>query len=319
MPQFLARFIGFQKDYLQFFYAAVFGVGINMMLFLKGLEFTTPIHASAIVTTTPIIILILSYFMLNEKITKLKIFGVFLGFCGALILTVYGKSTRIADNVFLGNTFIFINAISYSIYIILIKKLTAKYHPFTFIKWLFLFGTFLVLPFGFNQFTEIQWQTFTPSISFSVAFVIVGATFATYILNPLALTKLKASTVGIFIYLQPVIAGIFAIVMEVDSVNYIKVLAMLLIFTGVFLANKFVAILAATSMVLTGAYALLLYCRICFGNVKLVYIRKYSDINRREFAALVPFTILSVFIGIFPSLVLDTSHASIAYILMCYS
>ena len=94
--------------------------------------------------------------------------------------------------------------------------------------------------------------------------------------------------------------------------------AELLIFTGVFLANKFVAILAATSMVLTGAYALLLYCRICFGNVKLVYIQKYSDINRREFAALVPFTILSVFIGIFPSLVLDTCHASVAYILMCY-
>jgi proton-translocating NADH-quinone oxidoreductase chain M len=94
--------------------------------------------------------------------------------------------------------------------------------------------------------------------------------------------------------------------------------AELLIFTGVFLVNKFVAILAATSMVLTGAYALLLYCRICFGNVKLVYIQKYSDINRREFAALIPFIILSVFIGIFPSLVLDTSHASVAYILMCY-
>ena len=94
--------------------------------------------------------------------------------------------------------------------------------------------------------------------------------------------------------------------------------AELLIFTGVFLANKFVAILAATSMVLTGAYALLLYCRICFGNIKLVYIQKYSDINRREFAALAPFTILSLFIGIFPSLILDTCHASIAYILMCY-
>lgn len=94
--------------------------------------------------------------------------------------------------------------------------------------------------------------------------------------------------------------------------------AELLIFTGVFLVNKSTAILAATSMVLTGAYALLLYCRICFGNLKLVYIQKYSDINRREFAALAPFTILSIFVGIFPSVILDTSHASIAYILMCY-
>ena len=226
-----------KKDYIKFFYAAIFGVAINMLLFLKGLEFTTPIHASAIVTSTPIIILVLSSFLLKEKITKLKILGVFLGFCGALVLTIYGKSPRAADNVVLGNIFIFVNAISYSIYIILIKRLTAKYHPFTFIKWLFLFGLFLVIPFGYGELQEIQWQTFTPSISFSVAFVIIGATFATYILNPLALTKLKASTVGIFIYLQPVIAGLFALVMGIDTINSIKIIAMLLIFAGVYLVS----------------------------------------------------------------------------------
>lgn len=226
-----------KKDYLQFFYAAIFGVAINMLLFLKGLEFTTPIHASAIVTSTPIIILILSSFILKERVTNLKILGVLLGFCGAIVLTIYGKSPRAADNVVLGNTFIFLNAISYSIYIILIKRLTAKYHPFTFIKWLFLFGTFMILPFGYNEFKEIQWHTFTPYITFSVIFVIIGATFATYILNPLALTKLKASTVGTFIYLQPVIAGVFAIVMGIDSVNIVKIIAMFLIFGGVYLVS----------------------------------------------------------------------------------
>ena len=226
-----------KKDYLQFFYAAIFGVAINMLLFLKGLEFTSPIHASAIVTSTPIIILILSAILLKEQITKLKILGVFLGFCGAIVLTIYGKSPRAADNVLLGNTFIFLNAISYSIYIILIKRLTAKYHPFTFIKWLFLFGLVLVIPFGYGELKEIQWETFTPYITFSVAFVIIGATFATYILNPLALTKLRASTVGAFIYLQPVIAGIFAIVMGIDGIDSIKIIAMLLIFAGVYLVS----------------------------------------------------------------------------------
>jgi proton-translocating NADH-quinone oxidoreductase chain M len=92
-----------------------------------------------------------------------------------------------------------------------------------------------------------------------------------------------------------------------------------LIFTGIFLVNKLVAILAATSMVLTGAYALFLYCRICFGNIKLVYIEKYSDINRREFAALAPFALLSVLVGFCPSVILDTSHASLAYVLACHN
>lgn len=226
-----------RKDYIKFFVAAIFGVFINMLLFLKGLELTTPIHASAIVTSTPVIILVLSSFILKEKVTVLKVVGIALALCGALALTIYGKSTRPADNIVLGNILIFVNAISYSIYIILIKQITAKYHPFTFIKWLFLFGFFMVLPFGLKQFLDIKWETFTPYVSFSVGFVIVGATFATYILNPLALSKLKASTVGVFIYLQPVIAGLFAIVMGVDVIDIVKIVAMILIFTGVYLVS----------------------------------------------------------------------------------
>lgn len=227
-----------KKDYLTIFFAAVFGVFINMLLFLKGLELTSPIHASVIMTITPIIILVLSTFFLDEKLTKLKILGVFLGFCGGVLLTALGKSDRVGDNVALGNLFIFINAVSYSIYVIIVKKLTAKYHPFTFIKWLFLFGLVLVLPFGYSESAEVQWQTFSPYIWFSVVFVIIGATFGTYFLNPLALRSLKASTVGVFIYLQPVIAGIFALIMGVDSVDSVKIIAMSLIFSGVYLVTK---------------------------------------------------------------------------------
>lgn len=227
-----------KKDYFTFFLGAVFGVAVNMLFFLKGLEFTTPIHGAAIVTIAPILILIFSSFFLKEKLTLLKIIGITLGFAGAIVLTIYGKSSRAADNILLGNLLIFLNIISYSIYIIIVKKLTAKYHPFTFIKWLFLFGLILVIPFGYSEMHEIQWDSFTPSINFAVGFVIIGATFATYLLNPLALTQLKASTVGSFIYLQPVIAGVFAIAMGVDSIDYVKIIAMLLIFAGVYLVSQ---------------------------------------------------------------------------------
>ncbi|MEN8886241.1 MAG: DMT family transporter [Winogradskyella sp.] len=226
-----------KKDYFNFFIAALFGVVINMLLFFKGLEYTSPIHASSIMIIVPIIILILSAIILKEQVTKLKIFGVVLGLIGALILTLYGKSARPGDNVPLGNLFIFLNAISYSIYVILIKKLTIKYHPFTFIKWLFLFGLIILVPFGYTELKAVQWQTFTTYTYWSVVFVIVGATFGTYLLNPLALNKLKASTVGIFIYLQPVIAGLFALAMGVDFIDAIKIGAMLLIFLGVYLVT----------------------------------------------------------------------------------
>jgi drug/metabolite transporter (DMT)-like permease len=226
------------KDFITFIFAAFFGVVINMLFFLKGLELTTPINAAAIISITPIIIIILSSFYLKEAITKLKIAGVILAFAGAFILSIYGKSVRIGDNVFVGNLLILINVISYSIYIIMIKKLTVKYHPFTFIKWLFLFGTMMMLPFSFGAVKQVDWSMFTPSAYASLLFVVVGATFGTFLLNPLALRHLRASTVGIFIYLQPVIAAIFAISMGADSIDIIKIISAVLIFSGVYLVTK---------------------------------------------------------------------------------
>ena len=227
-----------RRDYLKLMVASLFGVVINMLFFFKGLEYTSPIHASSIMTIIPIIILVLSAYILKEKVTKLKIAGVILGLAGALVLTLYGKSSRVGDNIPLGNLLVFLNAVSYSIYIILIKKLTAKYHPFTFIKWLFLFGLIILTPFGYSELQEVQWHTFTPYTTFSVLFVVIGATFGTYLLNPLALNKLKASTVGIFIYLQPAIAALFALAMGADFIDTIKITAMIIIFLGVYLVIK---------------------------------------------------------------------------------
>lgn len=226
------------KDFITFFLASVFGIALNMLTFFKGLEYTTPIHASVIMTVVPIVVLVLSAFFLKERITGLKIVGIILGFSGAIVLSIYGKSTHVADHIILGNLLVFINAVSYSIYLIIIKKLTSKYHPFTFIKWLFLFGLVLVFPFGYGEFSEVVWSSFTPYILFSVMFVVIGATFITYLLNPIALRHLKASTVSTFLYIQPVIASIFALLMGSDTMNMVKIIAAVLIFTGVYLVTK---------------------------------------------------------------------------------
>lgn len=227
-----------KKDYIHFFIASLFGIAINMLMFFKGLEHTTPIHASVISTISPILALIMSAIFLKEKLTSMKITGVLLGFAGAIILTLYGKSLRTEDNILLGNTLIFINATSFAIYIILVKKLTAKYHPLTFLKWMFLFSFFMVLPFGYSELKEIDLPTFSPYIFFAVAFVVIGATYIANLLNPLALVHLKASTVSIFIYIQPVIAGIFAIAMGSDNLTPVKIIAATLIFSGIYLVTK---------------------------------------------------------------------------------
>ena len=227
-----------KRDYVHFAIAAFFGIAVNMIMFFKGLEHTTPIHASVISTISPILVLVMSAIFLKEKLSSMKILGVLLGFAGAIVLTVYGKSLLAADNILLGNTLIVINATSFAIYIILVKKLTDKYHPFTFLKWLFLFSFVMVIPFGYSEVKEIDFQSFTPYVYFAVVFVVVGATYIANLLNPLALRHLKASTVSIFIYLQPVIAGVFAIMMGSDQLGTVKIIAAALIFLGVYLVTK---------------------------------------------------------------------------------
>jgi drug/metabolite transporter (DMT)-like permease len=228
-----------RKDFLTFFFASIFGIALNMLTFFKGLEYTTPINASVIMITAPIIVLLLSAIFLSEKLTTIKVLGILLGFSGAVILSLYGNNNSvIGSNVPLGNLLVFINASSYSVYIIIVKKLTSKYHPFSFIKWLFLFGLILVLPFGYNELTQVEIYRFTNYDFFAVGFVIVGATFGTYLLNPIGLRYLKASTVTAFIYLQPVIAAIFALAMGMDTIDAAKIIGAALIFSGVYLVTK---------------------------------------------------------------------------------
>jgi len=227
-----------REDFSKFMLAALFGVALNMLAFFKGLQFTTPINGSVIMVTTPIIVLMLSAIIFGERITKVKVAGVLAGLSGALILSIYNRSMGSGDNVLLGNFLILVNAASYSYYLILVKKLTNKYHPYTFIKWLFLFGTVFVLPFGCSELAAVNWSSFTPYIWFSSLFVVVGATFATYLLNPIALRSLSATTVSTFVYIQPIIAGIFAIMMGSDSLSTVKILAAGLIFLGVYLVSK---------------------------------------------------------------------------------
>ena len=227
-----------RADYGRLILAALFGVCINMLAFFKGLSLTSPINASVIMVNTPILVLILSAIILKERITATKVFGILIGLSGAVLLIVYGKSVIQGDNPLLGNLLIFVNASSYGLYLIVVKKLTSKYHAITLVKWLYLFGFFMVLPFGFQEFMEVDWHTIPKTMYFNIGFVIVFTTFFAYLLNLFALSRLRPTTLSAFIYLQPLLATSFALLMRKDQLNMIKVVAALLIFTGVFLVTK---------------------------------------------------------------------------------
>lgn len=224
-------------DWLRIIAAALFGVALNMLTFFKGLSLTSPISAAVIMVTTPMIVLVLSALIIKERMRKRKASGIILGLVGTACLILYGQSAGSATNATLGNLLVFINALSYGLYLILVKKLMHKYNAFTFVKWIYTFGFLMVIPFGWNEFHAIDWPMMPTDIYLKTIFVIAISTFLTYLLNLLSMKELSPSTVAVFIYLQPLFASIFAIGLGKDHLTPIKLISAALIFTGVYLVT----------------------------------------------------------------------------------
>lgn len=228
-----------KRDWGRLVVAALLGMVINMLAFFKGLELSTPINSAVLVTISPIIVVVLSAFFLSERITLNKGFGIFLGFIGALGLVLFGAELRQdAPNIPLGNALFIVNATSYGAYLIVAKKLVSKYHPFTLMKWLFSIAVIINFPITFGEFSQIDWLSMPLWAYGVIAFVIVGTTFCTYLFNIFAMTELKASTIGAFIYVQPLIGIVFALATGKDALTTIKILAAILVLVGVYLASK---------------------------------------------------------------------------------
>lgn len=219
--------------------SALFGMVINMIFSFKGLSLSTPINSSVMVTITPILVFILSAVLIREKITILKGSGALIGLFGGLTLILFGVQQKVgAPNIPLGNVLLLINALSYGMFLIVAKPLTKTYHPITLMRWLFLTAIIINLPIGWSEFREVDWVNIPFSALWRIGFVVLGTTFTTYLLNIYALKHLSASTIGVFTYLQPVIAIAFAIVSGADELNFLKVLASILVFLGVFMVSK---------------------------------------------------------------------------------
>ena len=225
------------KDLLKMALCALFGVAINQTMFFEGLNITTPINAAIIMTSNPIIVIIIAALILKERISRIKIGGIALGLVGACTLLLVKSDLSFGSDTLLGDMFILINSTSYAIYLVTVKPLMKKYHPITVIKWVFLFGFIYVLPMSWGQFNEIPWADFPTHIWMETLFVVIAVTFLAYYLNIYALRHLSPSVVSTYLYLQPLIAALIAILWGKDSLDGIKIFSTLLIFSGVWLVS----------------------------------------------------------------------------------
>ena len=227
------------NDWIRIIACAFFGMVLNMTMFFKGLSLSTPINSGVVITVAPVLLLVLSAVFLKERITLTKAVGIALGLAGALALILFGEKTQLnAPNIPLGNMLFLVNAASYSVYLIIVKPLTAKYSSITLMKFFFLFAVIINIPIGYQEFVRVDWLDLEYEIIGQLAFVVVGTTVLTYLFNIYALKQLSPSVIGVFMYMQPLIATIFAIFTGADTLTTLRVLAATLIFLGVYLATR---------------------------------------------------------------------------------
>ena len=233
-----------RKDIPLLIACGFFGVAANQLLFFKGLSITTSINAALIMVTTPILVVVIAALTGKDKFNWQRVLGVVMGVVGALMIVFSsGKSVEFDKQRVWGDVFIFLNAASYAVYLVIVKPLMHRYNPVTVITFVFFFGWLFVIPVGFNQFTAVDYNSLPTTIWWELGFIVFCTTFLAYLFNILALQHASSSLAGAYIYSQPVLAIAFAYVMKWlghgDDAHYtiMHFIATILIFTGVYLVS----------------------------------------------------------------------------------
>lgn len=234
-----------REDWWRFLLCAITGVATNQLLFFNGLALTSPVNASIIMTSNPILVMLISALVLKQRITLNRSIGVALGAVGAIALLLLSNQDATRTSSLEGDVYILLNSVSYAFYLVMVKPLMQKYHPLDIVAWTFLIAIALVFPFGGMGLKAVSWSMLDSWQWFCVAFVIVCTTFLTYLFNILAIHRLSPTIASSYIYLQPVFAGVFALllasVVERDytrDISWMKVACALFIVLGVFLVSR---------------------------------------------------------------------------------
>lgn len=226
------------RDLLLMAGAAMLGILFNQGCYVFGVGFTSPGEASIITTTMPLWVMVFAAFILGEPITLKKIGGIVLGATGALILVLGASKTGArGDNPTLGDILVLTAQISYALYLTFYRNFIKKYSVVTLMKWMFTFASVAILPVSIGTMASTSWGDFTPREIFGVGYVVFFATFLSYICVMVGQKNLRPTLVGMYNYVQPIVASCVGIWLGLDVVTFPKVVAVALIFTGVFLVT----------------------------------------------------------------------------------
>lgn len=231
------------RDLASLFFASLLAIVFNQGCFIFGVSLSSPGDASIITTSMPLWAMILAAFILKEPITGKKVLGIAAGASGALLLILGSRQNTQAsaaassDTAIWGDMLVLTAQLCYALYIVLYKDFVNKYSLITIMKWMFTYSFICTLPFSTNDLMLTDWASLQPLEILGLAFIVVGATFVSYMLIVVGQKNLRPTVAGMYNYIQPLVACIVAVCWGLDSFNFTKGVAVVLIFGGVYLVT----------------------------------------------------------------------------------
>lgn len=226
------------RDMLTIFFASLFALVFNQGMFVFGLSMTSPIDASIVTTTSPIITMIVAAIYLKEPITNKKVLGIFVGAIGALTLILSSQTAGTGGGSIWGDLLCMLAQLSFAIYLTVFKGLTQHYSPVTINKWMFVYASMCYIPFSYTDVASIEWTAISTTAILQVLYVVLGGSFVAYICIMSAQRLLRPTVVSMYNYVQPIIASIAAILMGIGTFGWQKGLAIGLVFLGVYIVTQ---------------------------------------------------------------------------------
>lgn len=229
-----------RRDFPKIFCASVLGFFLAQISFLFAISRITPMDCSIVASLAPFYTMFIAAYTLKEPLSAQKIGGVVLSLCGVIYLILNGvtASTGVVETTPLGVLLMVVNSLCFALYLGIFKPLISKYSVITFMRWIFLFSTLMTLPFSASELLEVEYSTLPTSYIAELAFLIVCATFVTYFLIPVGQKLLRPTLVGMYTYVQPIVATVVSIYVGLDELTLSKVIAAITVFAGVVIVSR---------------------------------------------------------------------------------
>ena len=240
----LSLFLPYEKvekqDYLKILAAAFLGYFVTQLTFLMAIPDVTPMHCSIISSMSPIYTMFIAAIVLKEPLSWQKAGGVALSLCGILFLILNNASgsSGITESTLSGIFLMFLNSLSFSLYLGIFKPVIVKYSVVTFMKWIFLFSALMSLPLSFREVFSFGWTQIPTEQMWELGYLIVFATFMSYFLIPFGQKRIRPTLVSMYSYIQPIIATVISVIIGMDMLTWQKVLAAALVFGGVIVVSR---------------------------------------------------------------------------------